>query len=111
MTTIGLQPLFECLAQNILRLRHRSLKRIDEQQNTVYHVENALHLTAEVRMTGGIYDIYFDPIIEDRRILRKNRIPRSRSISPESITRSFTCSFERNTWLCFSIASTSVVLP
>ena len=70
-----LQPLFECLAQNILRLRHWTLKRIDEQQNTVYHVENALHLTAEVRMTGGIYDIYFDPIIEDRRILRKNRNP------------------------------------
>ena len=67
--------MFECLAQNILRLRHRPLKGIDEQQNTVYHVENALHLTAEVRMTGGIYDIDLDPIIEDRRILRKNRNP------------------------------------
>ena len=38
-------------------------------------------------------------------------MPRSRSISPESMTRSATCSFERNTWLCFSMASTSVVLP
>ena len=70
-----LQPLFECLAQNILRLRHWTLKRIDEQQNTVHHVENALHLTAEVRMTRSIYDIDLDPIIEDRRILRKNRNP------------------------------------
>ena len=38
-------------------------------------------------------------------------IPRSRSKSPESMTRSATCSFERKTWLCRSMASTSVVFP
>ena len=38
-------------------------------------------------------------------------IPRSRSRSLESITRSSTCSFARKTPLCFSIASTKVVLP
>ena len=38
-------------------------------------------------------------------------IPRSRSRSPESITRSATCSLERKMWLCCSMASTKVVLP
>src|SRR5580698_9849305 len=38
-------------------------------------------------------------------------IPRSRSSSFESMTRSTWCSLERNVPLCCSIASTSVVLP
>src|SRR5580704_3801872 len=38
-------------------------------------------------------------------------MPRSRSRSFESITRSMMCSLERNVPLCCSMASTSVVLP
>ncbi len=38
-------------------------------------------------------------------------MPRSRSRALLSITRSATCWFSRKMWLCFSIASTSVVLP
>src|SRR5689334_17923912 len=38
-------------------------------------------------------------------------MPRSRSSAFESMTRSATCWFSRKIWLCFSIASTSVVLP
>src|SRR5579885_1976488 len=38
-------------------------------------------------------------------------MPRSRSSSFESITRSMTVSFERNVPLCLSMASTSVVFP
>src|SRR2546423_4278216 len=38
-------------------------------------------------------------------------MPRSRSRSPESITRSATCSLSRKVPLCLSMPSTSVVLP
>ena len=45
--------------------------------------------------------VFFDSIV----------IPRSLSISPESITLSATSWLERNTPLCFNSSSTSVVLP
>src|ERR1051326_1292263 len=46
------------------------------------------------------------PVILDRMVM-----PRSRSRSLESITRSMTASFSRKMPLCLSMASTSVVLP
>ena len=55
--------------------------------------------------------LIFTPSCMTEVFLDKIVIPRSRSISPESMTRSATFSFERKTWLCLSIASTKVVLP
>ena len=49
---------------------------------------------------------YWTPVFLARIVM-----PRSRSMSPESITRSATCWFSRNTPDCLSIWSTSVVLP
>ena len=49
---------------------------------------------------------YFTAVFLDRMVM-----PRSRSKSPESITRSATASLARNTPLCRSSWSTRVVLP
>ena len=70
-----LQFLLKSLTQHIFCLRHRPLERVNKQNNTIHHVENPLHLTAKVRMPRRIHNIDFDIIVENRRILRKNRDP------------------------------------
>jgi hypothetical protein len=41
-------------------LRHGTLGRVHEQEDTVHHVHDALYLSAEVGMTGGVYNIDLD---------------------------------------------------
>ena len=61
------------LAENESRLRHGTLRRIDEQENAVYHLEYALDLSAEVCVPGGIYYVYSHIAADDRRVFRKYR--------------------------------------
>ena len=48
---------FKSFPENEPRLRHTAFKRIYEKQNAVYHLENALNLTAEIGMAGSVNDI------------------------------------------------------
>ncbi len=50
-----------------------TLRRIDEQENAVYHLEYALDLSAEVCVPGGIYYVYSHIAADDRRVFRKYR--------------------------------------
>ena len=52
-----LQAQLQCLLQYEAGLRHRALKRIDEQQAAIGHIEHTLHLTTKVRVTWGIQDV------------------------------------------------------
>ncbi len=63
------------LLQDEASLRHGAFKGINQQQNAVHHVQDALHFTAEVRMAGGIDDIDLHRLAllwagnDDRRVL------------------------------------------
>ena len=67
------QPRLERLAQDEPGLRQRSLARIDEQDDAVHHVQAALHLTAEVRVTRGVNDVDRHPAVPDRGVLGQDR--------------------------------------
>ena len=49
-------------------LRHTALKRIYKQQNAVHHLQNALNLAAEIGMSRGIDNIYFNTVIHNARV-------------------------------------------
>ncbi len=51
------QPVLERLAGDEARLRHRAFLRVDQQQHRVDHREHALHLAAEVGVSGGVDDV------------------------------------------------------
>ena len=72
-------------------LRHSTLERIYHQDNTVYHLQDTFYLAAEVRMAWGVDDVDFGIFVINSCILGERIvIPRSRSISLESMTRSWT---------------------
>ena len=56
------------LAEHKLGLGHRTLKGVYYQNDAVDHLENTLHLTAEIRMARRINDIDFDVLIGNCRI-------------------------------------------
>ncbi|MPM41176.1 hypothetical protein SDC9_87826 [bioreactor metagenome] len=66
---------FQGFAQHEARLRHAAFKRVHEQQNAVHHLEDALHLAAEVRVTRRIDDVDARVLIDDRRVLGENGDP------------------------------------
>ena len=53
-------------------LGHGPLEGIHQKDGTVYHLQNTLHLTAEVRMARGIHDIDLDTLVTDGRVLGQN---------------------------------------
>ena len=63
----------QCLPEDELRLRHRAVDRVDEQEHAVHHVHHALDLTAEIGVTGRVDDVDLDPAIRDRDVLRHDR--------------------------------------
>lgn len=107
----GAQAKRERLRGHELRLGHRPLGGIHEQNDTVYHRQDALHLAAEIGVARRVDDVDPRRLPLDRGRLGENGDPRSRSRSLESIARSATCWFSRNAPDCFSNSSTSVVLP
>jgi len=68
----GLQLLFQSLAQDELRLRHRTFKSIDEQQNAVDHVQDTFDFAAEISMPRGVDDVDLVALVRDRAVLRIN---------------------------------------
>ena len=53
----GAQADLERLLQHELGLRHRALGGVHQEDGTVHHVEDALHLAAEVGVAGGVDDV------------------------------------------------------
>ena len=106
------------LLQHKARLRHGAFGGIHQQQHAIHHVHHPLHLAAEIGVAGGVDDVDLDLLLGQRRprcvmavFLARMVMPRSRSRSLESITRSATCWLSRKTCACRSRPSTRVVLP
>ncbi len=53
-------------------LGHGTLEGIHQKDGTVYHLQDTLHLAAEVRMARGIHDIDLDALVADGRVLGQN---------------------------------------
>ncbi len=60
------------LAQHKARLRHAALKRIHKQEHAVHHLQDALHLAAEVRVTRCVHNVDTAALIVDGRVLGKD---------------------------------------
>ena len=60
-----LEAYLQCLLQHEACLWHRTLKSIHEEYAAIGHIEHALHLTAKVRVTRRVDDIYLSPFIVD----------------------------------------------
>ena len=60
------------LLQDEPGLRHGSLGGVHQKDYAVHHFENALHLAAEIGVTGGVNDVDFDVLIVYRRVFGKN---------------------------------------
>ncbi len=73
MTTIGVRLERERLAEHEARLRHRSVERIDDEQNAVDHAQNALDLATEVGVAGRVDDVDLGPVPAHRRVLGQDR--------------------------------------
>ena len=67
------QPCLERLAQDEPGLRQRALRSVDEQQHPVDHRQPALHLAAEVRVTGRVDDVDLHVTQPDGRVLGQDR--------------------------------------
>ena len=60
------------LLQHEAGLRHRALKCVNQQDNAVYHLQDALDLTGEVRMSRGVHDVDLGILIMNRGVLCQN---------------------------------------
>ena len=67
-----LQSELQCLLEHETGLRHRTLESIDEEEASICHVEHALNLTTEVRVSRSIEDINLSTFPIDRYILWEN---------------------------------------
>jgi hypothetical protein len=66
------QTAFECLPQHEPRLGKRPLRRIHEQHDAVHHRQGPLNLTAKVRVSRGVDDVYEQVLVMDRGVLGQN---------------------------------------
>ena len=69
----GLQAGGERLAGHKARLRHRAVHGVHEQKHAVHHGEDALHLTAKVRVPRGVDDVDVHAFVFHGAVLRENR--------------------------------------
>ena len=65
MTTIGRRPCFERLGDHELGLRQRPFGGVDQHDGAVDHVEDALHLAAEIGVAGRVDDVDARVLPED----------------------------------------------
>ena len=65
-------PQLDGLLKHETGLRHRSLRRVDEQQHAVDHFQDTLDLAAEVGMARGIDDIDFHAVVIGGSVLCKD---------------------------------------
>ena len=53
-------------------LRHRAFGRVHQQKNAVDHLQNTLHLAAEIGVARGVHNVDLDILVANRGILRQN---------------------------------------
>ena len=58
--------------KNKASLGHGAFSRVNEQYNAVNHLKNSLNLAAEIRVTGGVYEVDLDVLVVNCRILGEN---------------------------------------
>jgi len=81
--------------QYVAGLRERAFAGVDEEDNAIDHAQSALDFATEVAVTGGVDDIDFGVVEKSAVFLARMVMPRSRSRSLESMTRSTTASLAR----------------
>ena len=54
-------------------LGHRALKSVDEKKDTVDHLQDALHLTAEIGVARSVHDVDLRIAVHDRSVLGEDR--------------------------------------
>ncbi len=106
-----LETRLERLPEHEARLGERPFARVDEEQRAVDHLHDPLDLAAEVGVARRVDDVDLDALYRTAVALDMIVIPRSRSRSIESITRSAWASPARHVPACLSRPSTSVVFP
>ena len=67
------QVLLQGFLQNKAGLGHAALGGVHQQQNAVDHLQNALHLAAEVGVARGVDDVDLDALIHTGAVLGQNR--------------------------------------
>jgi len=92
-------------------LGQRALGGVHQQHRAVDHGQGALHFPAKSAWPGVSTILIFTPFQRTEQFLAAMVIPRSRSRSMESITRSSMAWLSRNTPDCRNMTSTRVVLP
>lgn len=102
---------FQRLANNELRLWHWTFSSINENDSAVHHREDTLNFTAEVGVARRVDDVDTRVFQTTEVAFARMVIPRSFSMSLESIMRSATRWLSRNEPDCFRSSSTRVVLP
>ena len=63
---------FQCLGQYKTGLGHGAFSSVHQQNDTVYHLEHTLYLTAEISMSGGVDDIDLHAIVMSGSVLCQN---------------------------------------
>ncbi len=66
---------FQSLAQNEFCLRHSAFKGVHDENNAVYHFQDALHLAAEIGMARSIDNIDFGIFINNGSVFGQNGNP------------------------------------
>ena len=69
----GLKPELERFQGYEPSLRHRALRRIDQQQNAVYHPQNSLHFPTEVGVARSVDDVELHILPANGRVLGEDR--------------------------------------
>ena len=67
------QPSLESLRENVARLGQGAFGGVDEENDTVDHLERAFDLTAEVGVAWGINDVDLVVVIVEGGVFCKNR--------------------------------------
>ena len=70
-----LQPGFQCLTEHVPRLRPRSFKCVDQNQDSVRHLQHALDLAAEIRMARRVDDVDLHALPRQGDVLGQDRNP------------------------------------
>ena len=70
-----LEAQLERLPEDEARLRHRPFGRVDDEKDGVDHVQDPLHLAAEVAVPRRVDDVHLRVAVVDRGVLREDRDP------------------------------------
>jgi len=69
----GLQAYLQCFLQHKTCLWHGTFKSVHQEENSIGHVQHTFHLTTEVSVTWGIYDVDFRSFILNGNVFGKDR--------------------------------------